>query len=96
MLNTAGHFWEMVIDSKAGSVIQVTKHFENMREKCFNYWPKKKGEKRSFEGEHLNTGEGKILVENVESLKIVKGTYWWGYGSSINPLNYADSSHTSI
>ena len=96
MLNTAGHFWEMVIDSKAGSVIQVTKHFENMREKCFNYWPKKKGEKRSFEGEHLNTGEGKILVENVESLKIVKGTYWWGYGSSIKSLNYADSSQTSI
>ena len=42
MLETSGHFWEMVVQQKVSSIVMTTRCVERARTKCHQYWPTKK------------------------------------------------------
>lgn len=62
--DTAGHFWEMIIQEKVSSIVMTTRKIEKMRTKCHDYWPTKVGESIIFEGvkNELNNLSDKITI----------------------------------
>lgn len=48
MNETAGHFWEMVIQENVSSIVMTTRCEERNKIKCFQYWPVGPGDEKIF------------------------------------------------
>ena len=87
MLETSGHFWEMVVQQKVSSIVMTTRTVERARTKCHQYWPTKKGEKIIYPNtiknqekqpeimSPLNNHHHQITVVYVEELYVQPGQF---------------------
>ena len=88
MLETSGHFWEMVVQQKVSSIVMTTRCVERARTKCHQYWPtQKEGKiiyptvvKSNFSNEQdiispLNNNHHQITVVYVEELFVQPGQF---------------------
>jgi len=88
MLETSGHFWEMVVQQKVSSIVMTTRCVERARTKCHQYWPtQKEGKiiypsivKSNFSNEQdvispLNNTHHQITVVYVEELFVQPGQF---------------------
>ena len=68
---TAGHFWEMIVQEKIFSIVMTTRKIEKMRPKCYDYWPTEVGATVDFDGQdgYLNNKNDKITV-TCEEIKL--------------------------
>jgi len=83
MKETAGHFWEMIVQNNISTIIMTTKFVENRRDKCFEYFPTIEKATKKFSGNdlvnHKNTIEVKCVRKpslyssyNVSELEVIE------------------------